>query len=124
MKTELEGRTKRFSVALVKATGSFRDTLEGEIMGRQLLRAGTSVGANYHEANRAESRDDFIHKVALAEKEASETAYWLEVCLESGVGPPKELNQLLQEACELLAILVTIGKNAKKNRQPNADGES
>lgn len=114
MKTELEGRTKRFAIHLVESVSGFPRSPTGQVLGRQLLRSGTSIGANYCEANRAESRDDFIHKVAIAEKEAAETIYWLEICIEAGVGPCPELRGLLREAEELLAILVTIGRKAKR----------
>lgn len=69
MKTELEERTKKFAVQVVKTVAAFPKNSEGQIVGRQLLRAGTSIGANYREANRAESKNDFIHKVGIAEKE-------------------------------------------------------
>jgi four helix bundle protein len=82
-------------------------------VGKQLLRAGTSIGANYREANRAESKDDFIHKIGVAEKEASETGYWLEICADAGIGAPGAINPLLGESVELLAILTTIGRKAK-----------
>jgi four helix bundle protein len=82
-------------------------------MGRQLLRSGTSIGANYREANRAESKADFIHKVGVAEKEASETVYWLELCEASPLGNTVEGRSLLAESNELLAILTTIGRKAK-----------
>jgi four helix bundle protein len=64
-------------------------------LGRQLLKSGTSIGANYREANRAESKADFIHKLAIVEKEASETLYWLELMLESGIGANEEAKELL-----------------------------
>ena len=114
MKTELEERTKRFSVALVRTIARFPKASEGQVLGKQLLNSGTSIGANYREANRAESHKDFLHKVGLAEKEASETEYWLEICLEAEVGPANQLNDLYAEASELLAILVTIGRNARR----------
>ncbi len=72
MKTELEERTKKFAVQVVKTVAAFPKTTEGQIIGRQLFRAGTSIGANYREANRAESKNDFVHKVGIAEKEAAE----------------------------------------------------
>ena len=115
MKTELEEQTKRFSVMLVQAITKFPRGVVGEILAKQLLKAGTSIGANYREANRAESSRDFIHKTGLAEKEAAETEYWLELCFEAGMGPEAQLKELHAEAQELLAILVTIGKNAKCN---------
>ena len=115
VKTELEGRAKRFAVRLIKSVSGFPRSPAGQVIGRQLLRSGTSIGANYCEANRAESRDDFIHKVAIAEKEAAETIYWLEICMEADIGPGPDLSGLLQEAKELLAILVTIGRKAKRH---------
>ena len=82
----------------------------------RLLKSGTSIGANYREANRAESRDDFIHKIALVEKEAAETQYWLELFEEAGEGNPDERRWLLQESGELLAIFTSIGKTSKARR--------
>ncbi len=113
MKTELEGRTKRFAVRVVRFVRAFPRTLDGVELGRQLLRAVTFIGANYREANRAESKDDFVHKVGIAEKEAAETAYWLEICQEAVLGKADEVVDLLKEAGELLAILTTIGRKAK-----------
>jgi four helix bundle protein len=113
MKTELEYRTKEFAVAIVKTVRAFPKTVDGIELGRQLLRAGTSIGANYREANRAESKSDFIHKIGLAEKEASETSYWLEICRDSSLGSSTQIRSLLGESCELLAILTTIGRKAK-----------
>ena len=115
MKTELEERTKRFAVQVVKTVASFPKSSEGQIVGRQLLRAGTSIGANYREANRAESKNDFIHKIAIAEKEAAEISYWLEICRDTKLGAEKQIAGLLNEAGQLLAILITIGRKAKKN---------
>lgn len=120
MKTELEGRTREFAVRVVRLTRSFPKTVDGIEVGRQLLRTGTSIGANYREANRAESRDDFIHKVGVAEKEASETAYWLEICIEAPLGHPEEVRALLKESGELLAIVSTIGRKAKNTRRIKA----
>lgn len=82
-------------------------------MGYQLLKAGTSIGANYREANRAESKLDFIHKIAVVEKEASETQYWLELLDAANVGDQQPRQWLLQESGELLAIFTRIGKTTK-----------
>ena len=114
MKTELEGRTKRFSLKLISILKSFPKGYLGEVIGRQLLKSRTSIGANYREANRAGSKADFVHKVNLAEKEAAETVYWLELCEEAGLGASAEIQKLALEAKELLAILITIGRNSKK----------
>jgi four helix bundle protein len=80
------------------------------------LKSGTSIGANYREANRAESRNDFIHKVALVEKEAAETQYWLELCEEAQIGEVDERGWLVQEAGELVAIFTSIGITSKSRR--------
>ena len=89
-------------------------------MGYQLLRAGTSVGANYREANRAESRSDFIHKIAIVEKESSESQYWLELFDEANIGDMEQRNWLLPESNELLAIFTASGRTAKSRRDsPN-----
>jgi four helix bundle protein len=116
VKTELEERTKKFAVRIVKAVAGFPKMADGQIIGRQLLKAGTSIGANYREANRAESRDDFIHKIGIAEKEAAETIYWLEICQETKLGNKEIIDGLHKEAGELLAILITIGRKTKLSR--------
>lgn len=116
MKTELEGRTKDFAVQIIFLTRSFPKSVDGIEVGRQLLRAASSIGANYREANRAESRRDFIHKVGIAEKEAAETGYWLELCTGASIGAKDQVATLLKESCELLAILTTIGRKAKQHR--------
>ena len=117
MKTELEERTKAFAVRIVRLIRTFPKTVDGIEVGRQLLKSGTSIGANYCEANRAESKADFIHKVGIAEKEASETVYWLEICDSATIGQSEEVKFLLNEGTELLAILITIGRKAKgRNR--------
>jgi four helix bundle protein len=83
------------------------------------VRCGPSGGTNYREANRAESHDDFIHKIGIVEKEASETCYWLELCEEACIGDATELRWLLKESNELLAIFTQIGKTAKSRyRKP------
>lgn len=87
------------------------------MLGHQLLKSETSIGANYREANRAESRNDFIHKIAIAEKEVAETQYWLELLEDAGMGDPVERSWLLQESGELLAIFTASGKTAKVGRR-------
>ena len=117
MKTELEDRTKEFSICVVRLIRTFPKTVDGIEVARQLLKAGTSIGANYREANRAESKDDFIHKVGISEKEASETVYWLEICKAVQLGNVPDIVALIREANELLAIVTTIGRKAKAKRQ-------
>ena len=112
-KLELEKRTKRFALRVIKFIASLPRGKAAEIIVAQLVDAATSIGANYREANRAESRKDFIHKIALVEKESAETQYWLELCEEGLFGDPLECRELLVEATELLAIFTAIGKTAK-----------
>ena len=115
-KTELEDRSKKFALAIIDLVERMPRNRSSEVVGRQLLRSGTSIGANYREANRGVSRDDFINKVGIATKESSETEYRLELVSESpGLKTPRT-NPLLQESREILAILTTIGENAKMNR--------
>ena len=112
-KAELEQRTKEFSLILIRFLQSLPKNYLGEALGRQLLKSGTSIGANYRETNRAESKADFIHKLAIVEKEASETVYWLELMLEAGIGANQEAIRLMQEAKELLAIFSAAGRTSK-----------
>jgi four helix bundle protein len=112
MKNEFEGRTFRFALAAIRLTDALPRTTSGSVIGRQLLKSATAIGANYREAQRAESKADFAHKVAIAEKEAAETEYWLSLCQEAAFRV--ETNLLLAESRELLAILVAMGKTAKR----------
>ena len=116
MKNELEGRTKRFALDVIGFFGNLPRNRVADVLGHQLLKSGTSIGANYREANRAQSHDDFIHKIAICEKEAAETEYWLELLIESGVANPGTGDDLLREARELLAIFVASGRTAKSRR--------
>jgi len=112
-KRGLEQRTKDFALRVVAFVSSLPKNRVTDVLGYQLLKAGTSIGANYREANRAESRNDFIHKIGIVEKEAAETCYWLELFEESKIGDPEALAWLKKEAGELLAIFTAIGKKCK-----------
>ena len=113
MKKDLEKRTKRFSLAVIKFTASLPRNREADVLARQLLRSATSIGANYREANRGVSRPDFANKIGTVQKEASETQYWLELFIESDI--LKTLPMALHnEASELLAIFTAIGKKLKE----------
>jgi four helix bundle protein len=90
MKNELESRTKGFALNIIKFVSNLPKNKITDVLGYQLLKSGTSIGANYREARRAESPDDFIHKIAIVEKEASETKYWLELFDESKIGDERE----------------------------------
>src|SRR6266481_8934535 len=112
MEKDLEARTKRFALSVIRFSSSLPRIREGDVLGRQLLRCGTSIGANYCEANRGVSRADFANKIGTVQKEASETQYWLELFIESDIlkTPPTKLHA---EASELLAIFTAIGKKLK-----------
>jgi four helix bundle protein len=84
------------------------------VLGRQALRAGTSIGANYREASRARSRAEFVSKTGDCLREADETEYWLELLVDSGTVDPKKMAALLDETRELIAILTTINKRSKQ----------
>jgi four helix bundle protein len=113
-KKELEKRTKDFALAVIRFVASLPKNRVADVLGRQLLKSGTSIGANYREANHAESRADFIHKIGIVEKEAGETQYWLELFDGSGIGNSEERQILMKEANELVAIFTSIGKSTKK----------
>jgi four helix bundle protein len=85
-----------------------------QILGKQLLRSGTSIGANYREAYRARSKAEFIAKTGICLGEAEETAYWLELLAEGEVIAPAKLTELMDECDQLIAILVTILNRAKQ----------
>ena len=115
-KAELEKRTKQFALRIIAFAATLPVGKTGDVIRYQLVKAGTSVGANYREANRAESRNDFIHKIGIVEKEASESQYWLEICDEAKFGDAPQRELLLQESGELLVIFTSSGKTAKAAR--------
>ena len=114
-KTELEVRTKQFALDLIDLVERLPVGRAGDVVGRQLLRSGTSIGANYREANRAESKNDFIHKVSISTKEAAETEFWLELVTKSEHLETIGSDEVLSESRELLAILTSIGRNSKNS---------
>ncbi len=115
-KTELETRTKAFALRIINFVTDLSKSKVTDVLGYQVLKSGTSIGANYREANRAESRNDFIHKIAIVEKEAAETQYWLELSEGSGTGNSADLRWLLEESTGLLAIFTSIGKTTKSRK--------
>ena len=115
-KGELEQRTKRFAVDLVNWLATLpNNRVVGAII-HQLAKSGPSLGANYREANRAESRPDFTHKIGIVEKEANETAYWFEVLLESNLLTQEQKatgKPLHAEAGELLKLFSSISRSSR-----------
>ncbi|HEX8600490.1 MAG TPA: four helix bundle protein [Chloroflexia bacterium] len=114
-KADLERRTKGFAIDVIRFVSGLPKTQVSSVLGNQLLRSGTSIGANYREANRAVSRNDFTHKVGLVEKEAAETQYWLELCDAIALGDNPTRQKLLLECRELIAIFTSIGRSLKSN---------
>lgn len=113
MERDLEERTKRFALEVIRSCRSLPAKRESDVLARQLLRSATSVGANYREAQRGVSRPDFKNKIGTVEKEAAETQYWLELVIESGIAAGEDWRQLHRESTELLAIFTTIGKKLR-----------
>ena len=114
MEKDLDQRTKHFALAVIKFSSSLPRTREIDILMRQLIRSATSIGANYREANRGVSRADFANKIGTVQKEASETQYWLELLIDSGITRRDDAQELLKESSELLAIFASIGKKLKE----------
>jgi four helix bundle protein len=111
---ELENRTKKFAIRIIRLSISLPNSAEGKVIKNQFTKSGTSVGANYREANRARSKADFTNKIKICESEASETVYWLEIIYEMNWLDINEIETILNEANELLAIFTSIGKKLKK----------
>jgi len=107
---ELEKRTRKFAVQIIRLSTTLPNTSEGKVVRNQITKAGTSIGANYREANRARSRADFKNKTAICESEASETQYWLEVIVEAEWLSWEQIKADYEECSELLAIFSSIGK--------------
>lgn len=113
---DLRERTKKFGLRIVKMYCQLPKTTEAQVLGKQVLRSGTSIGANYREAHRARSKAEFISTAGISLREADETVYWLELLIESEIVPRSKMQPLLQESGELVAIFVTIIKKAKENK--------
>lgn len=116
-KKELKERTKQFALKVIKVVEMLPRGRTADILGRQLVSAGTSVGANYRAACRAKSTADFISKMGIVEEEADETVYWMELLIESGLIRKDELIHLLGEADEILAITVSSIKTARDSKE-------
>lgn len=106
--------TKMFARRIIRLFVSLSKTdTVAQVLGKQVLRSGTSVGANYRKANRARSKAEFIAKMGDCLKEADETLYWLELLMDEKIVPEKKLSALVAEASELVAIFITILKKAR-----------
>ena len=110
---ELAGRTKRFALAIVRLYVALPRSTVSYVLGRQLLRSGTSVGAHYREARRAKSDADFISKIEGALQELDETGYWLELLNDAGMVQKEIVAKLATETDELISVFVTIVRKVK-----------
>lgn len=113
---DLSTRTKEFSLRIIRLYAALPKNAESQVIGKQVLRSGTSVGAHYREAFRARSNAEFISKLQGGIQELEETRYWLELLLEAAILSAPKLRPLMDEADELMSILITCVKSAKSKK--------
>jgi len=113
---DLRTRTKRFALRVIHLYSALPKKTEAQVIGKQLLRSGTSVGAHYREAVRSRSDAEFISKIEGGLQELEESVYWMELLVESGIIKTERLEELMKEADELTAILVTCVKKTKQKK--------
>jgi four helix bundle protein len=118
-KAELLARTKIFSLRILKLVDHLPRTMSGRAIGNQLVRCGTSVGANYRAACRSRSRAEFAAKLGIVAEEADETVYWLELLRDAKLIPKGELSELLKEANELTAIFTAGRRSSSRTQRSN-----
>ncbi len=116
----LEEKSKKFAVRIVRLSQHLADEKKEHVLSRQILRSGTSIGANISEARGAQSQSDFISKFSIAYKEAFETDYWIDLLEETGYIQAKLGKSLKADLNELISILTTSLKTSKANRQPTS----
>ncbi|NQS99092.1 MAG: four helix bundle protein [candidate division Zixibacteria bacterium] len=114
---EFSKRLLDFAVRIIKLCGALPNSYLAVHLSKQLVRSGTSVGANYEEARGAESKADFIHKITISLKEIRETLYWLRIIQSSEALKPERLDPIIQEADEIYSILVSSVKTSKENSE-------
>jgi len=112
---ELKARTKEFAVRVIRLYSAMPKTTLAQVIGKQLLRSGTSVGAHYREGMRARSNAEFISKLQVALQELEETAYWMELIVESEIFSEDRMEHMMREIDELTAVPTTSVKNVKKD---------
>ena len=114
---ELKQRTKSFALRVTRIVDALPNTVKGRAIANQIMRIATSVAANYRGAGRARSRAEFIAKIGVVEEEADETAFWLELIIDTSLCGQSQIEPLLQDAGELVAIMAASRKSAIGNRQ-------
>ena len=113
---DLKPRTKAFALRIIRLYSTLpKNNPVAQVLGKQALRSGTSVGANYREASRSRSKAEFISKIGDCLKEIEETEYWLELLVDSGCVAAMRMGELLDETRQLIAIFTTIDKHSKSN---------
>jgi four helix bundle protein len=120
---ELRNRSKRFVLRIIHRFRHLPQSPEAQILGKQLLRSGTSVGTNYRAAGRARSKPEFIAKIGIVVEEADETVFWLECLGDSGIVKAERLQDLLKEANSLLAIFAASQRTARRSGRENLSDE-
>lgn len=118
---EMKARTKQFALRIIRLVQSLPPNLVADVIGKQLLRSGTSVGANYRASCRAKSTADFIHKLAIVEEEADESIYWMELLVEGKIVKENLLENLMDEANQILSMVVSSIKTLKEKRNPKSE---
>ncbi|HKP54553.1 MAG TPA: four helix bundle protein [Chloroflexia bacterium] len=113
---EFKERTKKFALRVIRLVEALPKSKTSDVLGRQLLRSGTSVGANYRAACRARSTSDIIAKLGIVEEEADESLYWMELLIEAELVPPSKLESLMREANEILAMTVASIKTLRTKK--------
>jgi four helix bundle protein len=117
MSNDLKDRSKRFALRIIKLVNSLPTTLAAQTVGRQLIRSGTSVAANYRAACRARSKADFIAKMGIVEEETDESAFWIELLVDAEIMEGAKVADLLSEANELTAIWVSSINTARGHKR-------
>jgi four helix bundle protein len=117
MADDLKDRTKAFALRIINLVETLPNTRVADVIGRQLLRSGTSVGANYRAARRSRSDAEFISKLGIVEEEADESAYWMELLVDANIVKQTKLQLLMKECDELTAITVASIRATKKRRK-------
>ena len=115
-KDDLRHRTKAFALRVIALTNALPNTRLAAVIRNQLLRSGTSVGANYRAAKRAKSTADFISKMGTVEEETDESMYWMELIIETGLMKEDRISDLYQEADEILSMVVASIKTARSKK--------
>jgi four helix bundle protein len=117
MPNDLKERTKQFALDVISYCAALPNQPEFRVISGQLMRSGTSVGANYRAACRSKSKADFINKLSIVEEEADESGYWLELLEELAVSNKVELGRLKHESSQLVAIMVQSKKTARSRTE-------